>query len=66
MGPEAACMNDTLGNALMIKMEELFAEMKIVESDWTARSNLQGILIVRDWCALFRREDRYLAFRNLM
>ena len=66
MSTEAACMNDTLGNALMIKVEELFAEMKIVESDGTARAHLQGILIIGDWRALFRREDGYFAFRNLM
>jgi hypothetical protein len=50
----------------MIKVEELFAEMKIVESDWAARAHLQGILIIGDWSPLLRGEDGYLPFRGLM
>ena len=43
----AARMDDSLGNALMIEMEDLLAEDKILEQDRPAVARFQAVLIVR-------------------
>ena len=48
----AARMNHALRNALMVEMEDLLAEMKVLDQGRTARADLQRVLIVRDRAAL--------------
>ena len=41
MRAEAAGMDDTLGDALMVEMEDLLAEMEVLEGGRTAQADLQ-------------------------
>lgn len=63
MRAEAARVHDALRNALMIEMEDFFAEMKILEQRRAARARLQRVLIVGNGNALLRRK-RVLPFGN--
>ena len=47
MGAEAAGVHHPLGNALVVEMEDLFAEVKVFEQRRPAGSGAQGVLIVR-------------------
>ena len=46
MGSRAACMNDPLGNALMVKMGNFFAKNKIFEQGSATLTCLEGVLVV--------------------
>jgi hypothetical protein len=46
MGAEAARVDDALGDALVIEMENLFAEMKVLKRGWPPRPDAQRVLIV--------------------
>ena len=48
----AARMHHALGDALMVEMEDLFAEMEILEHGRATRADLQRILIIGDRPAL--------------
>src|SRR5262249_59524685 len=50
--PEAAGMYHPLGDALMVEVEELLAEVKIFERRGTAGTDLERILVVGDGDAL--------------
>ena len=62
----AAGMHDPLGNALVVEMEDLLAEMEIFERGRPAPADAQRILVVGDRRALLRRQDRDIAARDLM
>src|ERR1044071_2017137 len=66
MGAEPACMHDALGDALVIKVEDLLAEMKILKCRRPAASDSQRILVVSDRSSLLGRQDRDVASRHLM
>jgi uncharacterized protein YfaT (DUF1175 family) len=66
MGPEAAGVNDSFRNSLMIEVENLFTKMKVLESRWTATSYFQRILIVRYGYALLCSQLRDAIFGDLM
>jgi hypothetical protein len=63
---EAACMDDALRDALMIKVEELFSKMKILEGDRTANSDLEGILVIGYRYALLCCQNRNVSAGSLM
>ena len=48
----AARMHDALRNSLVIKVGNLFTEMEVFEQRRSARTSLQGILVVGDDDAL--------------
>ncbi len=62
----AARMHDALGNALVVEVEDLLAEMKVLDQRRTARADLQRVLIVRDRSALCGRQDRLVIGRDLV
>ena len=62
----AARMDDAFGNSLVVEVENLLAEMEILESRRASRADLQRVLIVCNRSALSGRQDREVAFGNLM
>ncbi|MNG26019.1 hypothetical protein D3C84_1109450 [compost metagenome] len=52
MGSGSAGVNDALGNALMVKMRDLFTHDEVFQQRWPAIADLQRILVVRDLHAL--------------
>jgi len=58
MGAIAARMNDAFRDALMVEMEQLFAEMEIIHGERPARADTQRILVVGDRSALRRGHHR--------
>ena len=62
----AARMHDALGNPLMVEMEDLLAEMEILDQRRTARTDLERILVVRYRTALRGGQDRRIALCGLM
>ena len=48
----AARMHDPLWNALMVEVEDLLAEMEVLEQRGSARADLERVLIVRNRSAL--------------
>ena len=62
----AARMHDALGNALVVEVEDLLAEMEILERGRPAPADPQRVLVVGDRGALLRRQDRDIAARDLM
>ncbi len=66
MRAEAARVHDALGNALVIEMEDLLAEVKVFERGRAARADPQGVLIVADDHALLRRQARPTVAGDLM
>ncbi len=62
----AAGMDDALGNALMVEMEDLLAEMKILDQGRPARTDLERILVIRDRTALGGGQHRDIATGGLV
>ena len=54
----AAGMDHALGDALVVEVEDLFAEMEVLEQGRAAPPGLQGILVVGHRAALRRGQDR--------
>ena len=44
----SARVDNPLGNALMVEVEDLFAQLKVLEQAWSARARLEAVLIVTD------------------
>jgi hypothetical protein len=59
-------MHDALGDALMVEMKDLFAEMEVLDQTGAALTELEGVLVVSDRSALGSGEDFRLALGNLM
>ena len=57
MCPRPARMDDTLRDALMVKVRNLFSQMEIFQERWAALPGFQGILIVIDAQALIGGQD---------
>src|SRR3546814_19504378 len=66
VGTIATGVNDTLGDALMIEMEDLFAEMKILHQRRSARALAQGVLVISDGRALLGGQRLGAIGSNLM
>ena len=62
----AAGVNDAFGDALMVEMKDLLAEMKIFDQGRPARPDLDGVLVVRNRAALRGGENGDIAVRDLM
>ena len=62
----AAGMHHALGNALVVEVEDLLAEMEILKCRRATRADLQRILIVRNRPALRGGENGGVAFGDLM
>ena len=62
----AAGMHHPLGNALVVEMEDLLAEMEVLEQRRPARPDLERVLIVRNRSALRGGQDRHVACCDLM
>ena len=56
----AAGMHDPLGNALVVEVEDLLAEMKVLDQRRSALADLQGVLVVGDRPALCGGQDRFV------
>jgi hypothetical protein len=59
-------MDHPLGNALMIEVEDLFAEVEVVDQGWTAGTDPQHVLVVGDRTALGGRQYVMSVFGDLM
>ena len=57
----ASRMHDALGNPLVVEMEDLLAEMKILDQGRAARTDLERVLVVGDRAALRGGQDRRIA-----
>ena len=66
MRPETTSMNDTLRNAFVIKVEDLFSKMRILQQGRTASADPQRILVVGDRRPLLCRENWRITFGDLM
>src|SRR4051794_25006243 len=66
MGAETPRMHDALGNALVIKVKDFLAEMKVLERRRPAAPDSQRVLVVSDRGSLLGRHDRDVASRHLM
>ena len=66
MRAEAPGMHDPLWNAFVVEMEDLLAEVVVLQQSRTATAHLQGVLVVGDRGALLRSEHRHVAAGNLM
>src|SRR4029079_19111810 len=66
MRAKAPCMHDPLWDAFMIEMEDLFAEVLVLEQGRPPRSRLERILVVGNWYALLRGEDGDVSACDLM
>jgi hypothetical protein len=53
----AARVDDALGNALVVEMEDLLAEDEILEQRRTAGAEPQAVLVVGDRRPVVRRQD---------
>jgi hypothetical protein len=62
----AAGMDDALGNAFVVEVEDLLAEMRILEQHRPARAIFEAVLVVGDRHALRRRQGRNAAAGDLM
>ena len=63
---EPAGVHHALGNALVIEVEDLLAEVEILEQRRAALADLQGVLIVGDRNALLRRQPDPTVLHGLM
>ncbi len=59
-------MDNALGNALVVEVKHLLAEMEVVHDQRTTRPDTQRILIVGDRAALGRRQQWHVALGDLM
>ncbi len=66
MGAVAAGVHHPLGDALVVEMEDLLAEMEVLEQRRTAFADPQGVLVVGDGHALLGRQHLVVAARDLM
>src|SRR5687767_8508161 len=66
MRSETTGMNHPFGDTLMVEVEELLAQVKILERGRPARSNLEGILVIRYRNSLLCRQYRSLAIGDLV
>ncbi len=56
MSAEAASVDDPFGNALMVEVEDLFAEVEVLQQRSDRAGRLERVLIVCDRDALLRRQ----------
>ncbi len=56
MGGHPAGVNHAFGNAFMIEMGDLFAEVKVFQQRWPAHAGLKRVLIVADLKPLISRQ----------
>ena len=64
---EAAGVHDPLGDALVVEVEDLLAEVEVLEQRRAARGRpAQRVLVVGDRHALLRRQHRNIAARDLV
>ena len=63
---EAARMHHPLGNPLVVEVEDLLAEVVVLEQRRPALAGAQRVLVVRDRRALLRGQDRNVAARHLV
>ena len=61
-----AGMDHALRNALVIEVEDLLAEVRVLDQRWAARALLEGVLVVGDRNALLRGEDVVSVLGDLM
>jgi hypothetical protein len=66
MGCISSGVDDSLRNTLMVKMEDLFAEVKVFEESGASGTDLQAVLVIRNRSTLSRGEHRLVAGSNLM
>src|ERR1700733_13835377 len=66
MGCISSGVDDSLRNTLMVKMEDLFAEVKVFEESGASGTDLQAVLVIRNRSTLRRGEHRLVAGSNLM
>ena len=65
VGAVAAGVHDSLRNPLVVEVEDLLAEVEVLQQRRTSDSESQRVLVVADGSALLGREDRTVT-RHLM
>ncbi len=65
-GAGPARVDDAFGDALMVKMKNLFAEMEILQKRWTPSASAKRVLIVEDGDAMTGRQDVVFSSGALM
>src|SRR5579871_817032 len=66
MSTETTRMHDALGNSLVVEVENLFAEVGVLQCGRTPHPNLQRVLVVGDRNSLLGSEPRNVAGGYLM
>ena len=66
VGAEAAGMHHALRDAFVVEVEDLLAEVEILQQGRTARADPQGVLVVGDRDALLRGQHRHVAAGDLV
>ena len=66
VGAEPAGVHDALGDALVVEVEDLLAEVEVLEQRRTPLAGPQRVLVVGDRDALLRRQPRSCAGRDLV
>src|SRR5437764_13269563 len=66
MGAETPRMHDALGDALVIKVKDFLAEMKVLKRRRPAAADAKRVLVVSNRGSLLGRQDRDVASRHLM
>ena len=66
MSAEAAGMDDPLGDALVVEVEDLLAEVEVFQQRRAAGADPERVLVVRDRDALLRGQHGHVAARHLM
>ena len=66
MGAEAAGVHDALGDALVVEVEDLLAEVEVLEERRAAVARSQRVLVVGDRHTLLRSSAVADSVRDLM
>ena len=66
VGAKAAGMDDALGDALVVEVEDLLAEVEVFQRRRPAIADPQRVLVVGDRDALLGGQHRHIAASHLM
>ena len=66
MRPVTSRVDNTLGNALMIEVENLFPKVEIFKQGRAARANSEGVLVIGDGNTLLRCQRAFVRICSLM
>jgi len=64
--PVAPSVHDPLRNTLMVEVEDLLPEVKVLQQRRSPRARTQRVLVIGYWRTLLRGQCRDVSFGNLM